>query len=66
MGRSEYQVVDSQTGEVLWRDVKFERFPCIIEGLWIRFFRSGQTICYGESDRRQALYESVLIPKKSN
>ncbi|RLJ61236.1 hypothetical protein [Sulfurisoma sediminicola] len=66
MGRNEMQVVDSQTGEVLGRELWFSRWPSFIEGLWIRFLGSGQIICYGESEMRKTLYEAILIPKKVN
>lgn len=66
MNRREMQVIDSETGEVLGREVWFERYPGFVEGLWLRFLGSGQTICYGESEKRQTLYESVLIPKKTH
>lgn len=70
MNRLERQVVDSETGEVLGREVLFERYPGFVEGLWIRFLGSGQTICEGNAPRppelRHLLYHYVLIPKKSN
>jgi len=70
MNRLERQVVDNETGEVLGREVLFERYPGFVEGLWIRFLGSGQTICEGNAPRppelRHLLYHCVLIPKKSN
>ena len=70
INRREVQVVDSETGEVLGREVCFERYPGFVEGLWLRFLGSGQTICEGSAPKppelRHLLYHYVLIPKKLN
>jgi hypothetical protein len=66
INRMEKQVVDSESGEVLGRDVKFERYPGFVEGLWIRYLGSGQTICPNPAGPRQPDFpESVLIPKNN-
>lgn len=72
MNRREMQVVDSETGEVLGRELSYERYPGFVEGLWVRFLGSGQVICdrpLDDIERKTltgAAYDYVLIPKKSN
>jgi hypothetical protein len=41
----ETQVVDSASGIVMARRASFNRYPGLVEGLWIRFVDSGQTSC---------------------
>ncbi len=57
-------VVDSQTGEVIARETSFNRYPGWVEGLWIRFLGSGQTICPdpGKGPPREHLPGSALRP----
>ena len=43
--KTEVQVVNSQTGEVIAREVGFNRYPSVLEGMWIRLFGSGLTQC---------------------
>ena len=68
--RSETQIVDSVSGEVLGRDTHYVREASAIEGLWIRFFGYGMTGCSGPLDdpdkqkRRGSIYDYVLIPKQ--
>ncbi|OGO40013.1 MAG: hypothetical protein A2Z03_12050 [Chloroflexi bacterium RBG_16_56_8] len=59
-------VIDSETGEEIGRNVEYMRYPGWIEGLWVRFFGTGQTICKGSAPKppelRHLLYHYVLIP----
>ena len=43
--KNEMQIIDSETGEIISRETSFSRYPSLVEGLWIRFFGSGQEIC---------------------
>ena len=43
--KHEMQIIDSETGEMVSRETSFSRYPSLVEGLWIRFFGSGQEIC---------------------
>jgi hypothetical protein len=70
-----YQIIDSETNEVLGSDTKFERYPNSAEGLWLQFFGPSLRICKGSAPKppasmspelRYSLYHYVLIPKKSN
>lgn len=70
LNRAEKQVVDSTSGEVIGRDVHYHRYPSALEGLWVRFFGTGQVICEGSAPRppelRHLLYHYVLIPTNAN
>ena len=61
-------IVDSTTGEVIGREISFNRYPGWVEGLWIRFFGSGQIICNRPLDDQEkktptgAPYYYALIP----
>jgi hypothetical protein len=43
--RTERRIVDSQTNEIIGREVIFKRRPSVMEGLWIGLVGSGLTIC---------------------
>lgn len=70
--KSETEVVDIETREVLGRDTGFHRYPNIAEALWLQFFGPGGVGCSGPLDqpekekRMGQLYRYVLIPSKSN
>ncbi len=61
-------IVDSKTEEVIGRETSFNRYPGWIEGLWVRFLGSGQTICnrplndIEKTTLTGAPYYYVLIP----
>lgn len=60
-------VIDSQTGEEIARKVQYMRYPGWVEHLWVRFFGSGQELCYGplnepDKQKRGLLYDYVLKP----
>lgn len=73
--KSGYQVIDSETNELLGSDTRFERYPNTAERLWLQLFGPSLMICEGSAPKppasmspelRYALYHYVLIPKKSN
>ena len=49
----EMQIIDSETGEIVSRETSFSRYPSLVEGLWIRFFGSGQKICNRPLDDKE-------------
>lgn len=51
--KNEMQIVDSETGEIISRETSFSRYPSLVEGLWIRFFGSGQKICNRPLDDKE-------------
>lgn len=66
INRMERQVFDSVTGEVIGRQITFERYPGFIEGLWLRFLGSGQIMCPDPGGPLQPAFpESILIPKRN-
>lgn len=62
--KSEEVVVDSRSGEVIGRNVRYKRYPGWVEGLWIGLLGSGMTLCPDpEKGPRQPHFpEAVLIP----
>jgi hypothetical protein len=61
----EYQVVDSESGELLGRDTRFTRFPCWIERIWIRYLGSGGNSCPDRTTGTaitQHLPQAALVP----
>lgn len=70
--KSELQVVDRETGEVLGRDTRIVRFPNFMESAWLQFFGPANVGCSGplgepEKQKRKGLiYDYVFIPKTVN
>jgi hypothetical protein len=64
--KTEDIVVDSQTGEVIARDIHYTRYLGWVESLWVRFFGSGAVTCKGTAPKppelRYLLYHYVLVP----
>jgi hypothetical protein len=62
--KHEKQVVDSQTGEVLGRDIRIGRIYPTYEALWVRLLGSPSTGCpSGEIERQQPRFpQAVLKP----
>lgn len=62
------EVVDSQTGQVIGRNIAYRRSPGWIEGLWIQFLGTGATICSGSAPQppslRYPLFYYVFLPVK--
>lgn len=70
-----WQVIDSETNEIIGSDTQFKRYPSTADGLWLQFFGPSLLICKGSAPKppaslspelRYAIYHYVLIPKKSN
>lgn len=51
--KNEMQIIDSETGEIVSRETSFSRYPSLVEGVWIRFFGSGQKICSRPLDDKE-------------
>lgn len=66
----QYEVIDTETDEVLGVDVRIKRYPSFAESLWLRFFDPRGVGCSGPLDtskkhsRTGILYDHVIIPKK--
>ena len=45
LAKLEYVVMDSTTSEVIARQTFYKRYSGWIEGLWLRYFGSGMTMC---------------------
>jgi hypothetical protein len=43
--KGETQVIDSETREFIARETWYNRYPGLVEGLWVRFFGNGMTQC---------------------
>ena len=63
----EYVVVDSQSGDVIGRNVIYKRYPGWVNTLWVRYFGSGMTMCPDpeRGPRQPPFPEAILIPSKS-
>lgn len=70
-----WQVIDSETNEIIGSHIQFKRYPSMAEGLWLQFFGPSLQICEGSAPKppaslspelRYSLYRYVLIPKISN
>jgi hypothetical protein len=69
--RTEWQVVDSQSSEVLGRETKYSRYPAVVDAIWMApLFGSGRTTCKGSAPKppetRHSVFKYVLIPKNAN
>ena len=66
--KSEWVIVDNQSGSVIGREVYYSRYPGWVEWIWLQFFGSGRTTCQGVAptapELRHSLYDYVLIPAK--
>lgn len=67
--RTEWQVIDSENGEILGRETKYSRYPATVEAVWMaRLFGSGRSTCKGLAptppETRHSIFEYVLIPKR--
>ena len=69
--KTQYEVMDLQTGEVIGSDTRITRYPSVMEMLWLRYFGPANVGCSGPLDqpdkqkRKGLIYDYVLIPKKS-
>jgi len=70
-----YQIIDSETNEIIGSDIQFKRYPSTADALWLGLFGPSLLICEGRAPKppaplspelRYSLYHYVLIPKKSN
>lgn len=59
-------VLDSETGNVLARQLQYNRYPNSVDSLWIRFFGTGMRFCNKPSDASSQpdLLSTVFIPSK--
>lgn len=68
--RTQFEVRDIQTGEVLGSDTRITRYPNSMELLWLRFFGPANVGCSGPLDepekqkRKGLIYDYVLTTKK--
>lgn len=66
-----YQVLDSETNEVLGSDTRFVRYPNLAESVWLQYFGPSALSCNGPLDapekkkRSGLIYEYVLKSTKS-
>lgn len=67
--KTEWQVVDSQNGEIIGRETRFSRYPGWVQSLWIKYFGNGGNTCEGAAPQpptlRHLLYHYVVIPKRT-
>ena len=67
-----WQVIDSETDEVLGSDTRFARYPNLADSLWVQYFGPSALGCNGPLDapekqkRTGLIYEYVLKSKKSH
>lgn len=67
-----YQVIDSETNEVLGSDSRFVRYPNLAESLWLQYFGPTALSCSGPLDspekqkRTGLIHDYVLKTKKSH
>lgn len=68
--KTETQVIDAETDEVLGRDTRYTRYSNAFEWLWVRLLGYGTTGCSGPHDQPEKgkrvgqIYQYVLMPKK--
>jgi len=67
--KMEWQVTDSQNGEVIGRETRFNRYPGWAQSLWIKHFGNGGITCEGSAPQpptlRHLLYHYVLVPERT-